>query len=144
MVSKKSSINKKCIDYGSLRVGAIISDRKHVVNINTVKSYIAAVKDMSAGFFLLNPPYCIPPMAISALSIRGAIHDLSIPGGTVHLSQEITYYESVQVDDELSCLAYLKSNNVRNEWRFLNISLEVRKSTRLIMTGKSTIMLPSA
>ena len=82
-------------------------------------------------------------MAISALSIRGVLNDLNIPGGTVHVSQEFNYFSPVQKSDKIECLATIISNNVRGGWRFLGIKLEtISENHKLIMTGKSTIMIP--
>ena len=82
-------------------------------------------------------------MAISALSIRGVLNDLNIPGGTVHLNQEFDYFSAIHKNEIINCKATIISNNVRAGWRFLVIKLETStKQQPIIMTGKSTIMIP--
>jgi acyl dehydratase len=83
-------------------------------------------------------------MAIAALSLRGVVNDLQIPGGTLHVGQEMGFKNSVQVGETLRCIASLASNNVRREWRFMVVTLTVLNSSgHSVMEGKSTIMLPA-
>ncbi len=82
-------------------------------------------------------------MCVAAMSLRGVIDDLRIPGGTVHAGQELQFLAEVEIGSELTCNAVLVQNSVRGEWRFLVVELETSDAaTRSVLTGKSTIMLP--
>ena len=83
-------------------------------------------------------------MAIAALSLRGVINDLQIPGGTVHAGQELEFAYAVSVGDSLDCRATLVQNSTRGVWRFLVVRLQADNgSGRQVMQGKSTIMVPA-
>ncbi len=82
-------------------------------------------------------------MAVAALSLRGVVNDLQIPGGTLHAGQELEFRADVPVGTALECRASLLQNSVRAGWRFLVVGLEVDSDTGLrVMEGKSTIMVP--
>ena len=125
------------MDYSKLQPESIISENQYQFSEDFINKYTESVKDNS------DYKNNVPPMAISALSIRGVLNDLNIPGGTVHVSQEFNYFSPVQKSDKIECLATIISNNVRGGWRFLGIKLETTSENhKLIMTGKSTIMIP--
>ncbi len=125
------------MDYSKLQPESIISENQYQFSEDFINKYTESVKDNS------DYKNNVPPMAISALSIRGVLNDLNIPGGTVHVSQEFNYFSPVQKSDKIECLATIISNNVRGGWRFLGIKLEtISENHKLIMTGKSTIMIP--
>ena len=125
------------MDYSKLQPESIISENQYQFSEDFINKYTESVKDNS------DYKNNVPPMAISALCIRGVLNDLNIPGGTVHVSQEFNYFSPVQKSDKIECLATIISNNVRGGWRFLGIKLEtISENHKLIMTGKSTIMIP--
>ena len=135
------------IDYAALAVGQEVSRQSYVLDKKSVALYMEAVQDNSS----VDTPYestglanLAPPMSVAALSLRGVVTDLKIPGGTLHVGQEITYNKPVEVGEHLDCLAVLTSNNVRGDWRFMVVDLQVSDSTgEIVMGGKSTILLPA-
>ena len=132
------------LDYSLLKTGNEISDQTYTLSKKEVDLYLEAVQDQSKREFDESGIELSPPMAIAALSLRGVVVDLQIPGGTLHVGQEMEFLNSVKVGETLKCVASLASNNVRGEWRFMVVSLIVLNSSGLsVMKGKSTIMLPA-
>lgn len=145
MVSEES--HASTIDYSLLSTGETISKRTYLIDLESVTKYRNAVQDnvpsenqgesSTANNFA-------PPMSIAALSLKGVVNDLKIPGGTLHTSQEINFLSKVPIGETLDCTATLNSNSVRAEWRFMVVSLVVYDSKRnTVMTGKSTIVIPA-
>ena len=130
-------------DYGSLQSSDLVSNRLHKITEDTLSTYLSAVQDESALLSDSNGVTIAPPMAIAALSLRGVIEDLKIPGGTLHVGQETSNMNLVPVGTELNCEATVLTNTVRGEWRFLTVTLKVTtKDETLVLSGRSTIMLP--
>ena len=127
------------LDYSRLSSGHSVSRRTFSLDGETVRDYLDAVSDRA----MEQASSTVPPMCVAAMSLRGVIDDLRIPGGTVHAGQELQFLSEVEVGEELTCTAVLLQNSVRGEWRFLVVDLETRDATsRPVLTGKSTIMLP--
>ncbi len=83
-------------------------------------------------------------MALAALSVRGVVQDLGIPGGTLHLGQEVEFADPVAVGETISCTAEMAQNSVRGGQRVLVIRLIVEAGhDRIVMKGKSTIAVPA-
>jgi len=133
------------IDYGDLTVGQKISDRTHLLDAELVSRYADAVEDRATLHSSVDGRPLVPPMAVAALSLRGVVQDLEIPGGTLHAGQELEFRGAVGVGTALDCSATLVQYSVRGEWRFLVVELEVVDSAGLVvMTGKSTIIVPAS
>ncbi len=103
--------------------------------------YIEAVGD---GSPIYSDGTLVPPTAVAALSLKGVIKDLAIPGGTIHAGQELRFAAAVRIGQELTCRATLAQNAVRGQSRFLSVETIVEdEKGRTVMTGKSTIIVPA-
>jgi len=131
------------IDYATLLPGQTVSRQSYLLDADTVARYVDAVEDRSREWNESGEDSFAPPMAVAAMALRGVINDLAIPGGTLHVGQEIEFKGVVQLGEALDCEAKVLLNSVRGEWRFLTVQLAVNDGGgRQIMTGKSTIILP--
>ena len=129
------------MDYSALKAGDLISDRRCHLDADTIRSYVLAVDDRSP---LASSGEVVPPMALAALSVRGVVQDLDIPGGTLHLGQEVEFTDTVVVGETISCTAEMAQNSVRGGQRVLVIRLIVEAGDdRVVMKGKSTIAVPA-
>ncbi len=129
------------VDYSRLAPQQVISSRTFRVDAETVSRYVQAVGDSSLPD---GGRAYVPPMAIAALGLRGVIADLAIPGGTLHLGQELEFLKAVRVGEALECRATLLQNSLRGEWRFMVVQLQVTDGKgQKVMEGKSTITVPA-
>jgi len=129
--------------YSNLKTGTEISKEFFVIDKDQVNDYLKALDDSSEDKLLNLYTQFIPPMCIAALSLRGVIIKLKIPGGTIHTAQEIEFKNSAIVGEGLYCKANLILNSIRVDWRFLTIQMNVTdQNEKPIMLGKSSIMLP--
>ena len=132
------------IDYSTLVSGQEISNRTYDLDATVVSRYVEAVADQASLRSEADGRELVPPMAVAALSLRGVVNDLAIPGGTLHAGQELEFKKTVAIGDTLACRATLLQNSVRGEWRFIVVQLGVEDDEgREVMAGKSTIMLPT-
>ena len=131
-------------DYGELKPGTQISSKEYELEPDLVSDYVDAVQHQNGLLEDDQGRDLVPPMAVAALSIRGAVEDLRIPGGTLHAGQEIRFSRAVAVGTRLNCVAMLTQNSVRGDWRFLVVDCRVTEDDDSeVMTGKSTIMIPA-
>ena len=132
------------VNYSLLETGSTVSAQTYTLTQKEVDLYLDAVQDDSVRHLNSSGAELAPPMALAALSLRGVVIDLQIPGGTLHVGQEMEFKDPVRVGENLRCIASLASNNIRGYWRFMVVNLSVlRSSGDEVMEGKSTIMLPA-
>ncbi len=131
------------MDYGELEAGQEISRHRYCLDSTLVSNYVEAVQDGSPPLRDSNGDLA-PAMAVAALSVRGVVEDLRIPGGTLHAGQEFEFSGCVNVGDSVDCVATLAQNSVRGDWRFLVVECVVSgQEGARVMKGKSTIMIPA-
>ena len=132
------------VEYSALSPGQAVSDQTYHLDTDTVARYVDAVGDQSRVFSPAHGRMLVPSMAVAALSLRGVINDLAIPGGTLHAGQELEFSGAIQVGETVRCQATLVQNSIRGEWRFMVVQLGVEDSGgRQVLTGKSTIIVPA-
>lgn len=132
------------MDYGELEAGQEVSRHNYCLDTTLVSNYVDAVQDQSALLHTKGGDNLVPAMALAALSMRGVVEDLRIPGGTLHVGQEFEFSGSVTVGDSVNCVATLAQNSVRGDWRFLVVECMVADGGDAeVMKGKSTIMIPA-
>lgn len=120
-----------------------MSRRSYLLDGEMIADYMAAVQDDSAMLESPGSRPLAPPMSIAALSVGGVVKDLEIPGGSLHVGQEIVFARAVPVGETLVCEATLTQNSVRGGWRFMVLESDVQDSEgRSVMAGKSTVILP--
>ena len=131
------------MDYAALKTGQQISSESIHLDGETVANFRNAVDDQSLLSIDREGETLVPPMAAAALSFRGAIKALRIPGGTLHLSQEITFSKSINIGDKIQCEATITRNSLRKKLRFIQIETCVTDQTKeKVLVGKSTITIP--
>ena len=131
------------LDYSELVPGQQISHQRFALDFETVGRYRNAVGDHLEPITVDEGDATVPPMALAALSLRGVIGDLGIPGGTVHAGQELDFRRALTVGESVECKASVLQNSTRGGWRFLVVELSVAGDDKsLVMEGKSTLMLP--
>lgn len=132
------------MEYGELEAGQVVSSHSYCLDSTLVSDYVEAVQDDSGPLLDTGGLELVPAMAVAALSMRGVVEDLRIPGGTLHAGQEFEFSGAVAVGDSVDCVATLAQNSVRGDWRFLIVECLVSDaSDKNIMKGKSTIMIPA-
>ena len=92
-------------DYAELEPGQEISRHSYQVDERMVSEYLAAVQDETPALMNETGEQLVPAMAVAALSIRGVVQDLRIPGGTLHAGQEFEFMSAVSVGHSLECVA---------------------------------------
>ncbi len=132
------------MDYGEMEVGREVSRHSYCLDSALVSNYVEAVQDDSGLILDDSGAELVPAMAVAALSMRGVVEDLRIPGGTLHVGQEFEFSGAVELGDSVDCVATLAQNSVRGDWRFLVVECLVSgEDDRDVMKGKSTIMIPA-
>ena len=132
------------VDYAQLIPGQQISHRTCSLDADTVSKYVEAVGDLSWPTYQTGDRVVAPPMAVAALWLRGVVNDLAIPGGTLHIGQELDFHGAVHVGETLDCRATLLQNSVRRGVRFMVVEADVADGTgRKVMGGKGTITVPA-
>jgi acyl dehydratase len=104
-----------------------------------VHEYAAAVEDSAIAAL---GDTAVPPMAIPAYSIRALLAHAALPGGAIHISQEMEYQRAVQVGEQLVAEAQVASRREVQGWVLMAVDLRVHTGGEPVMTGRATVTFP--
>ena len=106
-----------------------------------VDAYVASVEDEAIGVL---DGGLVPPLAIAALSIRALLDQASLPPGTLHAGQELTFTSPVRPGETLTVAARIASRGERAGWVLMGVELRVARDGAAVMTGRATLSFPVA
>jgi len=128
------------IEYGQLEAGYEFPQLDLILDKDRVAAYLKATGE--------TPPFSradgqVPPAAIAAWALVSLLEFVSLPAGTIHLSQEIQFFGSASAGDTMTCRATVSRKQERGKLKLLNIDIAVtnREGSRLL-SSKSGFNLP--
>jgi acyl dehydratase len=104
------------------------------LSANWVSEYVAAVNDSAATE--------VPPMAIAALSIRAMLEHASLPPGTIHAGQELSFLRGARVGETLEVSGRVVSRGERAGWVLMSVEMRVAAGVDELMNGRATVSFP--
>ncbi len=108
----------------------------------TVADYLKAIGEES-NFY--RESGLVPPMAIAALAMGALAESLSLPGGSVHVSQDLEFQNVVSVGETVTCLARPGRRIERGQMRLMSLDIEVvNHDQKRVLGGRVAFMLPQA
>ncbi len=127
------------MDLNTLEPGHALVDREIVVTGEMADAYIRAVGD---GNTLYAEEGLFPPMAVAALVMAEAMDAVSLPSGTVHTGQELTFSCPVAAGATVRCSATVAANSVRRGTRFLTLDLRGEQGGEAAVEGRTALAIP--
>jgi len=107
---------------------------------NMVSIYIQATGDVSG---LYRDTDFVPPMAIAAQALATLAESISLPPGTIHVSQEFEFTGIVCVGDTLTNQARISKHQQRGALHLLAVVLNVlNQKGEQVLNGSAGFVLP--
>jgi len=105
-----------------------------------VMLYLESVQD---DRFSSDLPGWVPPTSLAAYALGSILNEISLPGGSLHASQEISLSRGVMNDEVVTFNATLVQNSIRKNWRFLSIEFVGEgKVLGEFLKGKTLVLIP--
>ncbi len=128
------------IDYDHLVVGYEFPPSSYKLDSSMVSTYLKAVEDTSR---LYQDTELIPPMAIAAYAMVALSEGICLPPGTIHISQELEFIDTVSTNDTLTSYAKVSRKQGRGKFHLLTVNLNVfNQRQKAVLAGKTSFMLP--
>jgi acyl dehydratase len=126
--------------YQDLKEGQEFPPAAFQVDSTTVADYLKAVEENHS---LYENTGLVPPMAVAALSLKALISAISMPPGTVHVSQEFEFMANVKTGDTLTGHARVSRVQERGKLHLINVDTSVlNQESKPVLRGKTGFILP--
>ncbi|GEM_PF-795080 len=121
-------------------IGYTFPSAEAVLDRSMVVAYLDAVE---ATHPVYREGNIVPPMAIAALAFRSLAERMSLPPGTIHVSQEFGFHRAASVGDALTTRARISGKRARGKLVLMTVDLEVtNRDGDVVLSGKTTFLLP--
>jgi acyl dehydratase len=131
--------NRK-IAYQDLKAGQEFPAAAFQVDSATASDYLKAVEEDSV---IYQNTGLVPPMAVAALALKALINAISMPPGTIHVSQEFEFMAAVSTQDTLTSRATVSRIQERGKLHLINVDISVlNQENQPVLAGKTGFILP--
>ena len=128
------------IAYLDLKAGQEFPAAAFQVDSTTASDYLKAVEEENV---IYQNTELVPPMAVAALALKALINAISMPPGTIHVSQEFEFMAAVSAQDTLTSRATVSRIQERGKLHLINVDVSVlNQENQPVLAGKTGFILP--
>ncbi len=127
-------------EYQDLKAGQEFPPASFQVDSTTVADYLKAVGEDNV---IYRNTGLVPPMAVAALALKALISAISMPPGTIHVSQEFEFMATVSTRDTLTSQATVSRIQERGKLHLITVAVSVlNQENKPVLAGKTGFILP--
>ncbi len=131
---------KAGIEYHQLSAGFEFPPQSYTLDSDAVSLYLEAVQENSELYL---SEALVPPMAVTAFAMSALSGSVSMPDGTIHVSQELDFLKLVRVGDTITCRSKVSRKVDRGGLRLMNTDISVvNQNGEEVLTGRVGFVLP--
>jgi len=129
------------VEYKQLEAGYEFPPSSYKLDSSMVAMYLKAVEDTSS---LYQDTELVPPMAVAAYAMAALSESISLPSGTIHVSQELEFIDTVSIKDTITSYAKVSRKQSRGKFYLLTVDLNVfNQRQKAVLAGKTSFILPA-
>ncbi len=126
--------------YQDLKAGQEFPPAAFQVDSEIVADYLKAVEEDNV---IYQNTGLVPPMALAALALKALINTISMPPGTIHVSQEFEFIDAVNTRDTLTSQARVSRVQERGKLHLMTVDISVvNQEQKPVLAGKTSFVLP--
>jgi acyl dehydratase len=123
-----------------LMAGFEFPPKVFTLDSTSVELYLQATLDSAEIYRSGN---LVPPMAVTAYAMTSLSQAVTLPSGTIHVSQELDFLKTLKIGDSITCRSKVSRKLDRGGLRLMNIDITVtNQNAEIVVTGKVGFLLP--
>ena len=128
------------VSYSKLEAGYEFPPSSFKLDSSIVATYLQSVEETSS---LYQDTELVPPMAVAAYAMAAMSESISLPPGTIHVSQEFEFIDVVSIKDTITSYAKVSRRQDRAKFHLLTVDLNVfNQNQERVLAGKTSFVLP--
>jgi acyl dehydratase len=128
------------LQYYELTVGFEFPSQSFLMERALIDDYIKATDEDNEIF---RKESLVPPMAVAAYAMASLINVITMPSGTLHVSQELEFLKQVNVGDTITCHSRVSRKMERKNMHLMNVDMTVLNQRQdKVLTGRVGFILP--
>ncbi len=127
-------------EYHQLFVGFEFQPQSYKLDASTVSAYLEATRETND---IYRKEGLVPPMAVTAFAMAALGSAVTMPPGTIHVSQELDFLKLVKVGDTITCFSKVSRKQDRGGLHLMNTDITVlNQNQEKVLTGRVGFILP--
>ena len=130
------------VDISLLSRGTRLERIEFALDEQYIRRYLEVITGNSEGSVVRRS---IPPHGIATRAILALLNYLSLPPGTVHVSQSITSHTEAMFGDKLTMLTTVTQTRVLRMYMHISLGFDIYDNSetgRLLVQGDTVVMVP--
>jgi hypothetical protein len=123
----------------NLEAGHVFEPFTFTADIERAHAYLQATGDILASY---ETEGFVPPLAIAAFALGILLETVSLPGGSLHVNESLTFQAAVPTGALLECRARLAQRSQRSGWVVSVLDTEILQAGATALTARATVMSP--
>ena len=123
-----------------LAAGHVFPPITFKVDAEQAYAYCGAVGD---ALGLYEDAGVVPPLAVAALALGALLEQVSLPPGTLHAAESLSFKAPVAAGATLECRATLAQRSQRSGWIVSVLDTEVSLDGAVAVTARATVLSPA-
>jgi hypothetical protein len=107
------------------------------VDVEKARSYREAVGDKLSFY---DETGLVPPLAVAAIALGELLKSVSLPDGTLHVNESLSFRAAVQAGAMLECRAVLAQRSQRAGWIVSVLDSDILLDGRSALTARATVL----
>jgi hypothetical protein len=133
-------IENSKIEFNQLYVGFEFPSKSYTLDTALVSIYLDAVKEDNE---LFRNEKLVPPMELTAYALASLSDSISLPPGTIHVTQELDFTGLVHTGDTITCSSKVSRKQDRGGLHIMNTDIWVTNQNKeKVLTGRVGFILP--
>ncbi len=129
------------IEFYNLFAGYEFAPQSYALDAALVSAYLKATGETNELYFA-EP--LVPPMAVTAFAMNSLSQAVTMPPGTIHVSQELDFLLAVKVGDTITCYSTVSRKVDRGGLRLMNTDITViNQKSEKVLAGRVGFVLPA-
>jgi hypothetical protein len=129
-------------EYNQLFVGFEFPPQSYRLESEMISDYLKAVGETSDIFHIEK---LVPPMAVTAFAMAALAEGMTLPSGTIHVSQELEFTNLVKVDDTITCYSKVSRKTDRGGLHIMSTDITVLNQFKeKVLVGKVGFVVPGS
>lgn len=135
------------VQYSQLDIGYEFPSAHYNLDAKIISEYLKAIGESGSQYGqpdkLQTLTGLVPPTAITTYALTSLLQALSLPAGSIHVTQEIEFLKAVEIGTRITCQAKVSRKWERGKFNFLAIDLSILDQRKEpVQSGRASFILP--
>jgi acyl dehydratase len=127
-------------EFNQLFVGFEFPSQSYTFDLPSVSIYLESIQESNELYLGTG---LVPPMLVAAYTMAALSRSISMPPGTIHVTQELDFLGLVHVGNTITCSSKVSRKQERGGLHLMNVDIcAANQNQEMVLSGRVGFILP--